>query len=199
MNTGKNKVFALIGGAAVVGAIAFGIFVSQKPADVPAAAVQGAIGERNVYRDSATTGAAVDANSTKEFEKLYRIGRFKALANDPNFKKLATDASFLELIENNDFQALMGSADFMAAVKSGELQRLAGGALVAERRSAKSLDLQRKLDATAMVFERLKGNPGFMRLLDAKKFDAVFMSDAFMNLMQESSFVESMATMRSRR
>lgn len=198
MNTGKNKVLTLIGGAAVVGAIAFGIFVSQKPAYVPAAAVQGAIGERNVYRDSATTGAAVDANSTKEFEKLYRIGRFKALASDSNFKKLATDASFLELIENNDFQALMGSADFMAAVKSGELQRLAGGALLAERRSLRSLDLQ-KLDATAMAFERLKGNPAFMRLLDAKKFDAVFMSDAFMNLMQESNFVDSMATMRGRR
>lgn len=198
MNAGKSRVLIMIGGAAVVGAVAFGIFVFQKPVEVPTSTVQGAIGERNVYRDSSTTGASVDANSTKEFEKLYRIGRFKALANDPNFKQLAVDKSFFELLDNNDFQALMANADFMALVRSGDLQRLKHSKLAFER-AKKSLELERNLDATAMAFERLNGNPAFLRLLDARKFDSVFMSKAFMNLMLEKNFVESMATMRIRR
>ncbi len=125
MTLGSKKVYVLAGGGAIVGLLAVGVVaLSRHSSPVRTPSVQGAIGQREIYRDSSATATAVDAASTKEFEKLYRIGQFKALTNDPRFKNLTKDPGFAALLSNADFQRLAQSAEFQRLAQSAEFQNL---------------------------------------------------------------------------
>ncbi len=146
----KKKVYALVAGLAVLGLVSVGIVkMTRNSAPVEGTAVQGAIGEREVYRDSKPTGTSVNAASSKEFNMMYRLGQIKALANNPDFKKLQSDAAFQALLESKEFQRDILNGSF-------SLERNRGGSMAMER---------------------------------------VFSSKEFQNLMADSKFVESMATL----
>src|ERR1700722_6178050 len=113
MSQGNKKTYMLAGGATIIGLLAIGVVVmSRHSSPVPTPSVQGAIGQRDVYRDSTATAATVDATSNQEFEKLYRVGQFKALADDPRFKELAKDPRFAGLLAHADFQRMVSSPGF---------------------------------------------------------------------------------------
>jgi hypothetical protein len=58
----NKKAYVLAGGAAVIVLLAVGVVVmSRHSSPVTTPSVQGAIGQREVYRDSNATGTAVDA------------------------------------------------------------------------------------------------------------------------------------------
>src|SRR5712671_3788064 len=129
MSLGKNKVYVLAGGASLIGLLAIGVVVMSRHWPlVPTPSIQGAIGQRDVYRDSNATATAVDAASNKEFETLYRIGRFKTLANDARFKQVTKDPRFTALLTNADFQNLVSSAEFQLLMHSAEFQRICASA-----------------------------------------------------------------------
>ena len=115
MGNSRRKYTVLIGAGVVVAIGIFGL-ASYGPAGLKSA-VLGAIGKRDVYRDSNGASGA-DASSNAEFAKLYAIGQFKALASDPKFKALASDADFTQLLGNNQFVSLMGNTQFTNLIAS---------------------------------------------------------------------------------
>jgi hypothetical protein len=109
----QTKYMVLIGAGVVVAVGIFGL-ASYGPAGLKSA-VQGAIGQRDVYRDSNGSSTA-DGNTNAEFAKLYAIGQFKALAGDSRFKALAADSNFTNLLSNSQFVSLVGNAQFVNSV-----------------------------------------------------------------------------------
>jgi hypothetical protein len=212
----NNKKFLIIAGAAAI-AIAAGVTftLSNQSTPVPTTAVQGAIGERNVYRDSKETGAAVDAASNKEFEKLYTIGQFKALSTKPEFKELAADARFAALLNSADFQAMMSDKAFLSVIKSGEFERarsiaterskasIATENLATERtRSARALateNLATERRAASADFEALIANARFQALVANADFAAVLQRAPMAALVADAKFAESMVALAAQR
>ena len=134
MSAGKNALFVVVGGVALVGLAAIGFISTQPNGSVGTSAVQGAIGQRDVYRDSSATGAAVDANSSKETDSLYVIGRFKALADDPQYKEIVASPDFVKLVQSADFQAVFANENFQKLAKNNELASVQNWSAEFERR-----------------------------------------------------------------
>src|SRR5258708_4350274 len=77
--------------------------------------VQGAIGKRDVYRDSstnATSGASDVSSSNVEFAKIYATGQFRSLATNTNFQAVLNSADFQSMVTEQGFVQLLASGQF---------------------------------------------------------------------------------------
>ena len=134
-NTWKYPV--LIGSGIVLAAL----ILSLSPLAPPVLKdyVQGAIGKRDVYRDSSSTstsGAADVSASNAQFAQIYAMGQFRSLANNADFQALLNSADFQSMITQQGFQQMLGNGQFqqlmMQAAATGSTRQQSGatGALV---------------------------------------------------------------------
>ena len=77
---------------------------------------QGAIGKRDVYRDSqvASADVATPGSAPVATVAILQSDEFKSLAQDPAFQQLLKDNAFADLTKNNSlFMGLLGDHNFL--------------------------------------------------------------------------------------
>src|SRR5690242_4702328 len=133
MSTLKKFRFPALIGA---GVIAAGVLVYVSNTRINSRQTEGAIGQRDVYRDAevktadvGTPGEAPVATKaileSKEFQSLAKNDAFHNLMADESFARLARNAQFLSMLRNADFLRKLDSESFRQALRSGSKADLA--------------------------------------------------------------------------
>jgi hypothetical protein len=188
------------------GLLAAGLLVYFANTRVGSEKTQGAIGQRDVYRDGqvnsadvATPGSAPVATqailNSGEYKELAKNAAFQELMKDGSFARLSKNEAFLQLISDRSFQELSRNQMFAELVRSESFQQ----ALNENRLNANmSQGLIKYQDLTRTeAFNRLSHNAAFLslarndsfaRLLSANSFRLSMAQPAFMNLMAQPAF-----------
>jgi len=151
-----------------MGLIAAGALVYFSNAHIGADKTQGAIGKRDVYRDSqvASADVATPGSAPVATEAILESSEFKSLAKNPDFQRLVTDANLAEAARNGLFSLLVDEnltslsrdPEFVDFIKSDFFHNNI-------RRDIKREELLSTL-RTMPKFEKLTTDPRFRRLLE---------------------------------
>src|ERR1700712_1669110 len=104
------------------------------PGRFPAPGTQGAIGQRQVYRDGQVQDAAVTPGSapvavkafldSKEFKSIANKQDAQKLFSNPAFLAMASNANFVALLQNPAFAVLASNQSFSSLLNNSNLLAL---------------------------------------------------------------------------
>ncbi len=165
------------------GLIAAGVLIYFSNTHVSSDKTQGAIGQRDVYRDGQVNAADVAAPGSAPVATT-------AILETSEFKSLAKNAAFQELLHSDAFNGshrkafadLLANSEFRAAA-----QDLRFAALV------NSSAFQLALRSHADLYSALKEQAQF-RAMDSNGMRMLLKNDLFLRLARESSFHELIAS-----
>jgi hypothetical protein len=163
-----------------MGLIAAGALVYFSNAHIGADKTQGAIGKRDVYRDSqvASADVATPGSAPVATEAILQDSEFKALAKNPEFQRLVTDANFAEVAHNGlfsfltdvDFKGLSSDPDFIDFIKSNTLHNNIRPGITREE-----------------LISTMRTRPEFERLARDTRFKALSNHAAFLNALTDKA------------
>lgn len=194
------------------GLIAAGALIYFSNGRVSTEKTQGAIGQREVYRDSQVNSADVaqPGSAPVATQAILESSEFKALAKNAAFQELMRDDQFTELYRNGalaklmgtaDFRALAGSAEFAAAYRSAPFQAALRthsdlfNALKSElhhvQESNKAeLHGSMRLGLADSNLRLLLNNQSFIALANSRAFDRLLSQSSFQLMLRDRSFAE---------
>lgn len=203
----------LIGG----GIIAAGFLIYFSNGYLNSQKTQGAIGQRDVYRDgevkaadvAATPGVAPVAMTallqTKEFQSLANNQAFTALLSDSSFREMTQSQAFLALMHDQTFVQMVAALNSrmsseshkkmsseshqQASAESNSASMIA--AMQAEMSAASSVNSQSRSSQDAL--QQLANNESFSRVLHNATFRSLAADKAFVGLVSSASFEKAMA------
>ena|SRR5690242_6748744 len=203
MSTVKRFRFPALIGAGVVAA---GVVVYVSNTRINSPQTQGAIGQRDVYRDAKVDSADVGTPGeapvvtkaileSTEFQSLAKNDAFHNLMADRAFAELARNEAFFRLLRNSSFVRALDNEAFRQALQRGSaadlgarLRSLGSVADAAYQRSAKK-------SAEDEAFQRLANNASFRAFwqshADSQSLDLVRRSE-FQALLARSDFQSAM-------
>ena len=165
------------------GLIAAGVLIYFSNTHVSSDKTQGAIGQRDVYRDGQVNSADVAAPGSAPVATtaILESSEFKSLAKNPAFQELLhSDAfngshrkAFADLLANSEFRAAAQDLRFAALVNSSAFQLA--------------------LRSHADLYSALKEQAQF-RAMDSNGMRMLLKNDLFLRLARESSFHELIAS-----
>lgn len=131
MTTFRKWRFSILIGSGIVAA---GVLLYFSNAHVSSDKTQGAIGKRDVYRESQVNTADIAAPGqapvattaileSSEFKALAKNPAFQELVRDSNFSQLKSDQLFARLLADSHFQELVHNSHFMQLMSSDALAR----------------------------------------------------------------------------
>ena len=166
------------------GLVAAGILVYFANSRVNSDKTQGAIGQRDVYRDSQVNSADVAAPGSAPVatEAILQSSEYKELAKNQAFQELMHDSNFADLARQNAFAQLAADLNFRNA-----MQDLRFAAMV------NSLAFRNALSAHADMSAALKNEAQF-RAMDSNGLRMLLKNEAFLRLAQEKSFQNLIAS-----
>ena len=177
------------------GVIAAGALVYFSNAHVSTNKTQGAIGQREVYRDGqvASADVATPGSAPVATEAILEGSEFKALAKNPAFQELMKNNAFHELALRHEFLDLLANSEFRAAVQNQHFAELVDSAqFQVALRDHQDLSLALKNDLT---FGLILRNESMMRLIRMDAFQKMAANQAFDKLLSERgikhTFVET--------
>jgi hypothetical protein len=185
--------FTILIGAGVMAA---GTLVYMTNSRISLRHTQGAIGKREVYRDSQVEAADVKATpgtAPVAGKVLLESKEFKALAKNQAFHELMTNQSFLALAQNAQFVALLQNANFLQMVQNPVFaELLTNGTL-----SAIATNIQSELISQGNA-AGLQGSAQFsqqtLTALAGNNAQSLSTNGAFLNLMYNASFLSFVST-----
>jgi hypothetical protein len=181
-------------GAGVIAAGALFYFVR---AGVNFQHTQGAIGQREVYRDGQVNASDVQANpgsAPVATKALLETKEFKALEKNQAFQELMANASFQMLARNAQFLEVMHSEAFLQMAQNGLFQHYMSHPAMAELAqwmARNSAQLQ-----TAALTERLNASLSAANAQELEKnqmFQRLFRNEAFQGLMARSESAQALS------
>jgi len=184
MTTFRKWRFSILIGS---GIIAAGVLLYFSNGRVSSDKTQGAIGKRDVYRDSQVNTADIAAPGqapvattaileSTDFKALAKNPAFQELVRDSNFAELKQDSRFTDLLADSQFQALMQNPAFM------ELMRFSGA------------NLKEESQVQGIMFKAVHENARFEALRNNANFNQIMHNNAFLGLVRESYFRGMMAS-----
>jgi hypothetical protein len=205
MGSIRNFRYPLFIGAGVLAAGAMFYLVHS---GVNSKNTQGAIGQREVYRDGQVNAADVQANpgsapvatkallESKEFKALEKNAAFQELMANHSFELLARHAQFLSLLQNEAFLTLsqnMQFQQFLASPAMAELsQWMARNA--AQLQSAQVMEHLNSALAAAHA-QSLASNQAFQGLFRLDAFQSLVMNQVSSQALSNSAMLNSFASL----
>jgi len=192
MSTFRKWRFSILIGS---GIIAAGVLLYFSNARVSSDKTQGAIGKRDVYRDSQVNTADIAAPGqapvataaileSSEFKSLAKNPAFQELLQNQSFTALKNDARFSAILADVSFQSMIQNPVFMQAINTGVLaQAVAGVQTNLQAQQAILSAIQQDVH-----FEALQNNVAFNTLIQSNLFLGLFKSHEFQNLLASQSF-----------
>jgi len=198
------------------GLIAAGVLFYYSNTHVSSDKTQGAIGQRDVYRDGqvnsadvAKPGSAPVATTaileSSEFKSLAKDQAFQELMLDGTFTELSRSSTFVGLLADKSFQEMMQNVKFAAFLRSQEFQAaLAGSAnqdLRLQMLASLRLNSQFATLANSQAFSNLlqnnmfrsmASNQLFLRLAESNALRSNMAQPAFLALVSQSSFQQAL-------
>jgi len=183
----------LIGG----GLIAAGVLAYFGSAHVRSDKTQGAIGQRDVYRDGQVNSADVakPGSAPVAIQAILQSSEYKTLAKDPQFQQLMSDGDFAELARENPFIELLRDKFFQEAVRNPKFSELVHTSAF----KSALLENRHKLDSEILVRHRLDAqlrdllkDEAVSRVLHNELFLQFSMRHAFLDLTSSKAFLASM-------
>jgi hypothetical protein len=175
------------------GLIAAGILFYYSNTHVSSDKTQGAIGQRDVYRDGQVNSAdvATPGSAPVATTAILKSSEFKSLAKNPAFQQLLREDAFNELATRNDaLVRLLADVNFRAVAQNERFALLLGSeALQTAVRSNQSLmvrDLSAALQQDALVM-RLAESPAFNALLMNAQFRMIAADKLFDRLVESNA------------
>jgi len=185
----KWRFFILIG----AGLIAAGAVIYYSNGRVSNDKTQGAIGNRDVYRDATVASAdvATPGSAPVATEAILKSSEFKALAKDPAFLALLNDNDFSKLTHVQGFLALLANADFQRQIQDIQFRQLVQSSVFGKAleqqlknydRLALTNNLARPLTTTVEGLQAIKSDrlsaflqldEHYTRLADKASFDSL--------------------------
>ena len=180
MNSLRKWRFPILIGS---GLIAAGILFYFSKTHVSSDKTQGAIGQRDVYRDGQVNSADVSTPGSAPVAT-------QAILESSEFKSLAKNQAFQELLRQDAFNGshrkafadLMANADFRAAAQDIHFQALVNSAV-----------FQAALRDHADLFKALKDQAEF-KAMDSNGLRMLLKNDTFARLAREQAFHELIAS-----
>jgi hypothetical protein len=172
------------------GVIAAGALVYMNNSRINLRHTQGAIGKRDVYRDSqveasdvkATPGAAPVATKvlleSKEFKALAKNQAFHDLVTSQSFQSLAQNAQFVALLQNANFLQMVQNPVFAELLTNGTLSQIATNI-----QSELSDGVQAVSNGSAQFTQQT------LTALSQNNAQALSTNPAFLNLMYNANFL----------
>jgi hypothetical protein len=104
------------------GVIAAGALIYFSNARVSTNKTQGAIGQRDVYRDGqvASADVATPGSAPVAVKAILESSEYKELAKDPAFQQVMNSSDFAELTSNRAFAGLLANPDFVELSRDPE-------------------------------------------------------------------------------
>ena len=209
MTTFRKWRFPILIGSGILAAAALIYFANGR---VNSDKTQGAIGQRDVYRDGKVDPASVgavpgtapvamqailDSNEFKAlakndaFQSLLSNQGFQALSKDQAFVRLLSDASFQRMAQSQAFQGLMRNEAFrvgLAASHVNELNKQSVRALDSHKQDLARMDSNFASLRQDANFQALRTNAAFINQLHSFTFFQMSKNSAFVNLFSSGSF-----------
>jgi hypothetical protein len=192
------------------GLIAAGVLVYFSNAHIGSDKTQGAIGQRDVYRDGqvASADVATPGSAPVATTAILESSDFKALAKNPAFQELMRDDAFTGLMRNSQFAGLMRDMNFRAAVQDVRFAALVrSSSFQTALRSHQDLSAAMKLDSQykalaeshnmeaifrSEAFRSAALDKSFDRLLNATAFRSMAKNEAFDRMVSDASFTRAL-------
>ena len=187
MSTFRKWRFSILIGSGIIAAGALMYFSSAR---VSSEKTQGAIGKRDVYRESQVNTADIAAPGqapvataailqSSEFKQLAKNPAFQALLNDKSFAALKSDALFAQLLADTSFEQMVQNVSFMQLINSELMIR----ALAQSNRQSLNVGLLSQ-DA---LYQGLKDNNAFNNLMNNSVFASLLQNVNFRAVMASSA------------
>ena len=201
MSTFRKWRFSILIGS---GIIAAGVLLYFSNARVSSDKTQGAIGKRDVYRDSQvnTADIAAPGQAPVATTAILESGEFKALAKNPAFQELLKDNSFTELKGNHQFEDLLADLNFQQMIQNSMFMGLLKSDALAQALGPKAELNMRDSQVQSAIFnairsdshyEALRNDAIFNQLVHNSAFNSLLLNMSFRALMSSSAF-NSLAT-----
>ena len=209
MTTFRKWRFPILIGSGILAAAGLIYFANGR---VNSSKTQGAIGNRDVYRDGKVDAASVAATpgsapvamqailDSKEFKEIAKNPAFHSLMNDHGFQELGktegfarllSDASFIRMSQSHGFQELMNDANFRKAVEGSNISYLRLDSHKTALRSD-SHTLDSHVDESHMnkseKQELARFDSNFAGFKSDLRFEAIARDQAFFNLLSNATF-----------
>jgi hypothetical protein len=166
MTTQRKWRFSILIGA---GLIAAGALVYFSNGRISTGKTQGAIGNRDVYRDGNVASADVAKPGTAPVatEAILNSSEFKALAKNPAFQELLRTDAFNDLARKSEFTEMLASVEFRKLAQDEHFRLLV-------RSEALYRLLDRGLNPEKLA-AALRDDSLYSRLADRQAFDALIL------------------------
>src|SRR6202046_5718477 len=104
------------------GLIAAGILFYFSNAHVSSDKTQGAIGQRDVYRDGQVNSAdvATPGSAPVATDAILQSSEFKSLAKNPAFQELLRADAFNQLSRSSNFVGLLNNSEFRSSMQNAQ-------------------------------------------------------------------------------
>ena len=181
--------FPFIIGAGVVAA---GILLYNAGTRINSRQTQGAVGQRDVYRNAQVNAADVNAKpgeapvatqailESTEFKSLASNAEFQDLLANESYQRLARSRAFLDLVRNASFAELMKRSDFTELARRGSMEELVNR--LRGQESAKKLDAGNSSELRSYLIanhaQKLADNQALRNLLKDDAFQEVVRNKA---------------------
>jgi hypothetical protein len=192
-----GKMAAVAGGVVVVFVV---LYLSTWYPEPQKEDVQGAIGQREVYREAQMTASDVTADagaggaSLEGFVNFLKSPEFKAMSRKPAFKQMAGNhEAFSQLLDNKVFASLVNQSSTHG---SQELLSIIAGTLTNRSEALNNLFNNQQFANTLGLcsnFGELKASPEMQSLVNSNQELAnLFSNQQFLNAMDNSAFFSFM-------
>jgi len=207
MNAYRRLRFPILIGA---GVIAAGVLLYHSNSRIDTRQTQGAIAQREVYRDAQVSAADVNATpgtapvaakvlmESKEYQDLAKNPAFRDLMADASFQVLARNEQFLSLLSNRALADLARNEVFSHYLKSDALSRLMRDL----RADMSHADMSQAVHASLVAAhaESLAQNAAFNQMMMNSSFQSFLRADsnqqALRNLISMNSFASLVSNAR---
>ncbi|HTC32635.1 MAG TPA: hypothetical protein VK724_04650 [Bryobacteraceae bacterium] len=161
------------------GLIAAGVLVYFSNAHIGSDKTQGAIGQRDVYRDGqvASADVATPGSAPVATTAILESSDFKALAKNPAFQELMRYDAFNGLMRHAELGVLLRDMNFRAAIQDVHFAELVNSA-----------SFQVALRTHQDLFVALKSDLAFKAFTNSHNMEAIFRSEAFRSAALDKSF-----------
>ena len=169
------------------GLIAAGILFYFSNTHVSSDKTQGAIGQRDVYRDGQVNSADVATPGTAPVATtaILQSSEFKSLAKNPAFQELLREDAFQGLIHQSAFLAMLSNMNLRSSMQNAQFAAML-------RSDAFQLALRSHEDLSAAMqrteFSALAGSAPLRALFASDHFRAMAQDRLFLGLIVRSDF-----------
>ena len=186
--------FSILIGSGIVAAAALIYFSHVR---INSEKTQGAIGNRDVYRDGKVDAASVGATpgsapvatqvilESKEFQALAKNEAFQSVLSSGSFQQLARDKAFVGLISDASFVQMAQTQAFQGLIKQEGFRQ----ALVASHNQLSEGLQRQELGPRNAAFAALQKNESFQSLARNEAFNSLLRNQAFSGLARNEAFI----------